>query len=161
MTHFHLRSIGTSDATFLHTLMNHPSLMARLHQPGTSLADWQESIALWHSDPDEEGRILMADDQPIGWFAINGLQSSERMPYIKMAALLPPWQNAGLGHHVIHQLCDSLRSAGFTAVRLFVDCDNPQALRCYQRCGFRILNTVDQLWPDGTTLPQYEMEKEL
>ena len=159
MIDFQLRPVTAEDAAFLQHLMNHPSLMARLHQPATTLTDWQEAISLWHSDPDEEGFIVMIADQPIGWFAVNGLQSPERIPYIKMAALLPPRQNSGIGRCVIQQLCNSLQKAGFPAVRLFVDCDNTPALRCYQRCGFHVLGTEEQSWPDGTTLMQFEMEK--
>jgi len=159
MTDFQLRPIETHDAAFLHTLMNHPALMERLHQPPTSLADWQEAIQLWHSDPDEEGCIVTMADQPIGWFAVNDLLSPERIPYIKMAALLPEYQNQGLGRRVVTQLCDWLQAQGYPAVRLFTDQDNLRAQRCYQRSGFRIIAALEEPWPDGSTLLRCEMEK--
>lgn len=159
MTDFQLRPIETNDAAFLHILMNHPALMERLHQPPTALADWQEAILLWHSDPDEKGCIVTIADQPIGWFAVNDLLSPRRIPYIKMAALLPEYQNQGIGRRVIDRLCDQLHADGYPAVRLFTDLDNLRAQRCYQRSGFRIIHTLEELWPDGSTLQRCEMEK--
>lgn len=159
MSEFQLRPIETQDATFLHTLMNHPALTARLHQPSTSLADWEEAIRLWHSDPDERGCIVTAGDQPIGWFAVNGLCSG--LPYVKMAALLPEYQGQGIGRQVITQLCHQLKAENYPAVRLFTDCDNTHAQRCYLQCGFRIIDTLEEPWPDGSVLQRYEMEKPL
>ena len=159
MTDFQLRPIEVNDASFLHALMNHPALMERLHQPPTSLADWQEAIRLWHSDPDEKGCIVTVTDHPIGWFAVNDLLSPGRIPCIKMAALLPEYQNQGIGRRVIAQLCADLQTQGYPAVRLFTDLDNLRAQRCYQRSGFRIINTLEEPWPDGSTLLRCEMEK--
>lgn len=156
-----LRPVNTGDAAFIHTLMNTPALMARLHQPATTLADWEEAVALWLGDPDEKGYIVTEDDQPIGWFAVNDLLSPSRIPYIKMASLLPAWQGQGIGRQVIAQLCSQLQAEGYPTVRLFTDADNLTAQRCYQRCGFRIIATLEEPWPDGTTLLRCEMEKSL
>ncbi|MBQ8313447.1 MAG: GNAT family N-acetyltransferase [Clostridia bacterium] len=161
MTQILLRPIETGDAPFLHTLMNTPALMARLHQPATTLRDWEDAIALWHSDPDEKGYIVTEDEQPIGWFAVNDLLSPSRIPYIKMAVLLPEHQHRGIGRKVIEQLCSQLQSEGYPAVRLFTDADNLPAQRCYQGCGFRIIATLEEPWPDGSTLLRCEMEKKL
>lgn len=161
MPDFQLRPITANDAAFLHRLMNHPDLLSRLHQLPSAPEDWQEAIRLWHSDPDEKGCIVIVEDEPIGWFAVNGLCSPERMPYIKMAVLLPPWQHKGIGRRVIARLCSRLQAEGFPAVRLFTDQDNPAAQRCYQQSGFRIIGSQEDTWPDGSPLRQYEMEKEL
>lgn len=159
MIDFQLRPIEMNDAAFLHSLMNHPALMERLHQPPTSLADWQVAIRLWHSDPDEKGYIVLQNSQPIGWFAVNDLLSPKNIPYIKMAVLLPEYQNHGLGRRVIAQLCDWLQAQGYPAVRLFTDQDNLRARRCYQRNGFRVIHTLEESWPDGSILQRCEMEK--
>lgn len=161
MTQILLRPVKTGDAAFIHTLMNTPTLMARLHQPATTLADWEEAVALWLGDPDEKGYIVTEDDQPIGWFAVNDLLSPARIPYIKMAALLPEHQHRGIGRQVIGQLCSQLQAEGYPTVRLFTDADNLTAQRCYQSCGFRIIATLEEPWPDGTTLLRCEMEKTL
>ncbi|MBE5803516.1 MAG: GNAT family N-acetyltransferase [Clostridiales bacterium] len=161
MTSIRLRSIHPHDDVFLHTLMNHPEIMARLHQPPTSLADWEEAIQLWRSDPDEKGFIVLCDEQPIGWFAINSLLSPERLPYIKMAVLLPEYQNQGIGRRVLVRLCEILHAEGYPAVRLYTDQDNLMAQRCYRQSGFRIINAMEEPWPDGSTLLRYEMAKEL
>lgn len=157
MNDFQLRPVTPDDAPFLHLLMNQPALMERLHQPATSLSDWQEAVLLWLSDPDERGYIITVQSQPIGWFAVNGLRSVT--PYIKMAALLPSWQGQGIGRRVILQLCDDLRREGYSSVRLYTDQDNRRALSCYDHAGFRILAGVEELWPDGSLLQRYELEK--
>jgi len=90
---------------------------------------------------------------------VNDLLSPERIPYIKMAALLPEYQNQGLGRRVVTQLCDWLQAQGYPAVRLFTDQDNLRAQRCYQRSGFRIIAALEEPWPDGSTLLRCEMEK--
>ncbi len=161
MTKMQLRPVETGDAAFLHALMNHPALMARLHQPATTRQDWEEAVALWLGDPDEKGYVVTIGAQPIGWFAVNDLLSPSRTPYIKMAVLLPEYQGQGIGRQVIDQLCRQLQAEGYPAVRLFTDQDNLTAQRCYQSCGFRIIATLEEPWPDGTTLLRCEMEKSL
>ena len=92
---------------------------------------------------------------------MNDLLSPVRIPYIKMAALLPEHQHRGIGRQIIDQLCSQLQSEGYPAVRLFTDADNLPAQRCYQSCGFRIIATLEEPWPDGSTLLRCEMENKL
>lgn len=158
MKNWTIRAVCPEDADFLTVLMNTPGLMARLHQTSTGKRDWEEAIALWLSDADEEGYIVSSRGQQVGWVAVNGLLSPDRLPYLKIAALLPEFQNLGLGRQVIRQLMAELRKRGYPAIRLFVDQDNHKARKCYESCGFQAVGTVCQQWPDGTVCTQLEME---
>ena len=156
MNNITLNPVSPADAPFLTQLMNHPAILLRLHQPVTTLSDWEEAIALWLSDDDEKGYILFAGTRPIGWFALNSLLSPK--PYLKIAVLLPEYQGRGIGQFALMQLLTQLKAAGFTSAGLFTDCDNQIAQACYQRCGFRVIRTTRETWPDGSACPQYEME---
>lgn len=158
MNNWTIRAVGSKDAGFLTVLMNDPAVMARLHQAPTRKQDWEDAIALWLQDADEEGYIIRSGQRDIGWFAVNALASADSVPYIKIAVLLPEFQNRGLGRQIIQHLMDALRKRGYPAVRLFVDQDNHGARRCYETCGFQAVGTVYQQWPDGTTCTQLEME---
>ena len=158
MNNWTIRAVCPEDADFLTTLMNTPGLMTRLHQTPTGKRDWEESIALWLADADEEGYIVSSQGQQVGWVAVNGLLSPQKLPYLKIAVLLPEFQNQGLGRQIIRQLMAELRKRGYPAIRLFVDQDNRKARRCYESCGFQSVGTVCQQWPDGTVCTQLEME---
>lgn len=151
------RPVQDTDAPFLSHLMNQPSLLQRLHQLPTTKKDWDEAIFLWLRDPDETGYILLFDQMPIGWFAFNGLMGE--IPYLKIAVLLPDFQGRGIGSRILIQLLQQLKRDGYSSVRLFADQDNLPALACYRKCGFRVLGTSEESWPDGSTILQYEMEK--
>ena len=84
-----IRKVEKTDSAFLCELMNHPALMHRLHQTATTCEDWAEAIRLWAQDKDEQGFILCDSNLPIGWFGVNGLQSTEKKAYLKIAVLLP------------------------------------------------------------------------
>ena len=159
MNKIQIRPVTPADAPFLTTLMNHPAILRRLHQLPTTQSDWEEAIALWLSDDDEEGFILFDGPRPIGWFAVNNLLSP--IPYLKIAVLLPQYQGQGIGQTALRTLLDQLKARGYPKVRLFTDCDNQIAQACYQKCGFRPLATTQESWPDGTTCQQYEMESHL
>lgn len=154
-----IRKVESKDSAFLCALMNHPALMHRLHQTATTNKDWTEAIQLWFQDEDEQDYILCDRDWPIGWFGVNGLQATDKKAYLKIAVLLPEYQGKGIGSSFLSDLLVELKAAGYSAVGLFVDCDNPQAQRCYQKCGFEIVDAQECSWPDGSVIRQYEMEK--
>ena len=157
MNNLQIRPVTSADAPFLTELMNHPAILRRLHQIPTTLQDWSDAIALWLDDSDEEGYILLEDATPIGWIAFNGLLSP--IHYLKIAVILPQYQHRGICQTALQKLLPHLKIQGFaTTVRLFTDCDNLPAQACYKKCGFQIIATTEESWPDGTNCQQYEME---
>lgn len=159
MTNITIQNVCLADAAFLTRLMNQPSILHRLHQTPTTQGDWEEAIRLWLQDPDENGYIIFDQAQPIGWFALNGLQSHDKKAYVKIAVLLPEYQDKGIGQLVLSQLLNHLKATGYTAAGLFTDCDNLRAQACYRKCGFQIIAAAEESWPDGSVVKQYEMEK--
>lgn len=157
MNNIKITPVCPADAAFLTDLMNHPVILHRLHQTPTTQADWEDAIALWLSDDDEDGYILYDQNCPVGWFALNGLLSPK--PYLKIAVLLPEYQGLGIGQFALTRLLGDLKNAGYASVGLFTDCDNRIAQACYQKCGFQMIAKAQESWPDGSTCQQYEMEK--
>ncbi len=153
-----MKNVTAADADFLFHLMNDPAIMRILHEPATEPADWVEAVQAWADDEDEEDIILWKDGKQIGWFALNGLQSSDGTVYLKMALLLPAYQHQGIGAYVISQLLDEARRKGYTSMVLYTDQQNTSAQRCYQKCGFQITESLSETMSDGATVPRYQME---
>lgn len=158
MKHWNIREVGPGDEVFLTELMNCPALMKRLHQIPSTQKDWAEAIELWMQDMDEEGYIVSLESRDIGWFAVNGLLSPEKKSFVKIAALLPEYQNRGIGGRVVAWILEELKRRDYEWIGLFVDWDNIRAIKCYEKCGFQTVGSQQQEWPDGSSNEQFEME---
>lgn len=156
-----IREVKRADADFLTQILNIPEIMHRLHMTPTMKQDWVEAIQSWEEDKDERDYIVLEGEKPIGWFALNGLESGDRKAYLKMAVLLPENQGRGVGLMVINQLVNELRVEGYKKVGLFTDLDNLYAQRCYSKCGFQRVSTLEEEMPDGICLKRLEMERNL
>jgi len=150
MEKIEIKRVTLQDADFLYKLMNNPVLLTRLNEVPTTTQDWVEAVLAWEKDPDENGYIIWEDGKQIGWFAFNGLQSADRVPYLKMAVMLPEYHNKGIGTAVLTELLATVRGKGFTSVKLITNQDNLNAQKCYQKCGFHIIETVEDEMSDGT-----------
>ncbi|MCH5191803.1 MAG: GNAT family N-acetyltransferase [Oscillospiraceae bacterium] len=51
-------------------------------------------------------------------------------------------QGQGLGSLMVTEICDYLKSVGFTKVRLGIDKDNPQSNHFWKKNGFAVLKEV-------------------
>lgn len=153
-----MKNVECSDAIFLYQLMNDPQIMKALNEPSTSQDDWVEALNCWEEDDDELDFIIWHDGKQIGWFAFNGLQSPNRAVYLKMAVILPRYQDKGIGTYVLFQLLDVIKRKGFVKVMLFTNQENVRAQRCYQKCGFRITDELTQEMSDHTIAARYKME---
>ena len=153
-----LREVTEEDVDFLFRLMNDPSLRRALGEPATQRRDWEEAVRAWSRDADEEDYIVCCQDEPAGWFALNGLRAEDGAVFLKMAALLPEYQNRGIGCAVILRLLERLRDRGFHTVLLFTDRDNDRARACYAKCGFRVAETLTERLSDGRNVPRVRME---
>lgn len=161
MIKFEMKRITLQDADFLFRLMNHPLILAGLNEVPTTNQDWVDAVVEWENDPDENGYIIWKEGKQISWFAVNGLLSADRVPYLKMAVLLPEYQNKGIGTAVVTELLATLREKGFTSVKLFTNQDNRNAQKCYQKCGFRIVDKIKEKMSDDTVAMRYIMECKL
>lgn len=101
MNKIKIAEVERRDASFLYELMNNESVITALNEVPTTVDIWEEAIAEWEQDDDEKDYIIFEDASPIGWLGINGLAAKDKTAYIKMIALLPQYQNNGIGRYVI------------------------------------------------------------
>lgn len=158
MENIAIRQVSLDDVDFLFHLMNEPTILQRLHEVPTERSDWQEAVSAWSEDADEEDFIVCNNDVPVGWFAINGLLSDNRKPYLKMAVLLCSNQSKGIGSYVLKQIIRNLKLRGFDSLALYTDRDNHAAQKCYGKCGFVVKETLIEPMSDGTMTKRYKME---
>ena len=145
-----------TDAPFLSVLMNDKAILDALKEVPTKPEDWVEAISFWENDPDEEDYIIFNGDTPIGWLGINGLL--DKTAYIKMLAILPQFQNQGVGSHVVNLCVENLKSRKFEKVVLYTDKSNLRAQKCYEKCGFRVTEELTETMSNGEAVPRYKME---
>ena len=154
----HIRPVNETDAVFLNTLMNDPSVLQALNEAPSGLSDWTGAIREWLDDKDEEDLIVVYGSTSIGWLGVNGLLNEDKKAYLKMAALLPDYQGLGLGARAIRELMCSLKHRGIAKLALYTDRDNLKAQACYQRCGFEVKESLTETVSNGKTIPRFLME---
>ncbi len=156
-----IKNVERSDIDFLFQLMNDTKIMKALNEPPTSKEDWIKAVNYWENDDDELDFIIWNDDKQIGWFAFNGVQSLDKIVYLKMAAILPQYQHKGIGSYVLLQLLEVMKRKGFVKVILFTNQENVTAQKCYQKCGFRIIEELTEKMSDNTLAVRFKMECDL
>ena len=93
-----LRSVFPTDLQFLYDLMTEPSIRAVSHNK--QLFTFEEHSNYWWrkiNDPYFEARIIEEDAKPIGLIRRNNGTIS--------IAILPQWQNKGIGTEVLKAFC--------------------------------------------------------
>ncbi len=80
-----------------------------------------------------------------------------RTAYIELLMLAAPHRGRGIGRSVLEALEDKVRG-NVDVIRLEVQVNNPEALKFWERSGFRIISEP-RLNPDQTTA--VDMQKEL
>lgn len=158
MKNININKVKSSDAQFLHTLMNNGSIISVLNEVPTTVDVWSDAIDKWEQDDDEEDYIIFDKDLPIGWLGINGLSSAEKKVFIKIIVLLPNYQKRGIGQYVIHQTKENLKSRGFLSIGLYTNQNNIQAQRCYFKCGFEVTDEIVQKMSNGEIIYRFKME---
>ena len=103
MQNIEIKNVTINDADFLFYLMNNTAIKHSLNEPSTSKQNWIEAIHAWTDDDDENDYIVWEGDKQIGWFAFNGLQSTDGTIYLKMAVISPEYQYRGIGTYVLFQ----------------------------------------------------------
>lgn len=161
MENISIRKVIEKDADFLFSLMNNESVLDSLSEIGTSLETWEVAVSEWNNDVDEEDYVILDNDIPIGWLAINNLTSQEKQAFVKMIAILPHRQGLGIGTYVINRIIQNLKLRGYESIALYTDQNNVKAQNCYKRCGFVIIDTMDRKMPNGKYIPRYKMELKL
>ena len=156
-----MHKVSEADIGFIHALMNDESVMAALNEPPTPASIWTDAIAEWAQDDDEEDYIICHDDEPAGWVGINGLSSGDKCTYVKVMALLPAYRGRGTGEQILCGIIQDLESRGYASLRLHTDKANIPAQRCYAKCGFEIVEELEQRMSNGAIVDRYKMERRL
>jgi len=158
MKNIKLRAVCNDDANFLHLIMNDNTILDALNEVPTQLCDWIDAISEWSKDNDEEDYIICDDKTPIGWIGINNLESTDRVAYIKLVAILPNYHNKGIGHYSINQIIEMLRKRNYSKIMLYTDQENHKAQSCYRKCGFEVTEMFTEEMSNGKIVPRCKME---
>lgn len=158
MNDIKLRTVSDVDAQFLTFIMNNDTVLNSLNELPTKLGDWTDAIKEWSKDNDEEDYIICDGETPIGWLGINGLESADKVAYLKLAAILPSYHNKGIGYYAISQVIEMLRQRNYLKIALFTDQENYKAKACYRKCGFEVTETFMEEMANGKTVARCKME---
>ena len=161
MNNINLRIVSNADAQFLTDIMNTDTVLNALNELPTQLKDWVDAIKEWNKDSDEEDFIISDGDTPIGWLGINSLESTDKVAYLKLAAVLPEYHNKGIGCYAIKQVIEMLRQRKYLKVALYTDQENYKARACYSKCGFEVTEIFMEEMANGKTVARVKMELNL
>lgn len=141
-----LRSVTDDDDQFL------LSLYAGTREQELSQVEWaegqRESFLRWQFDlqrqeysarfPDAAYHVILVDERPAGriWVGTDDMQIR-----LLDIALLPEFQNRGVGTALLHRLMDQAAKAG-KALRHMVFMLNSDAHRFYERLGFTVIDDL-------------------
>ena len=153
-----IKLVCKNDAEFLNVLMNCTTVLQILNEVPTKLQDWIDAINEWSHDDDEEDYIVFDENTPIGWLGVNGLLDENKKAYLKMAVFLPDYQGQGFGSFAIQEVMRHLKQRGIKQIILYTDKDNYRAQACYQKCGFRIVESLVETMSNGKDVPRVKME---
>ncbi|MCD7804784.1 MAG: GNAT family N-acetyltransferase [Oscillospiraceae bacterium] len=152
-----IKNVTSNDADFLYLIMNDDRILNRLNEIPTTVDDWKEAVEVWSGDPDEENYLVWVHDCRAGRFSLNNLESNDRVAYLKMAVLLPEYQHRGVGSIVLQRLLEDLKDRGYSTVMLYTNADNVNAQKCYQKCGFAVVEEFRDVMADGSCVGRYKM----
>ena len=161
MNNINLRIVSDNDARFLTYIMNIDSVLNALNEIPTRLEDWVDAIKEWIEDNDEDVFIISDGGTPIGWLGVNGLESADKVAYLKLIAILPEHHNKGIGRYAINQVIELLRQRKCLKVALYTDQENYKARACYSKCGFEVTETFMDEMANGKTVARCKMELDL
>lgn len=161
MNNIKLRAVSNADAQFLTFIMNNDCILDALNELPTQLEDWVDAVREWNKDLDEEDYIISDGEIPVGWLGINNLESTDKVAYLKLAAILPNYHSKGIGHYAISQIIEMLRQRNYLKVALYTDLENHKARACYSKCGFEIAETFMEEMANGKTVARCKMELNL
>lgn len=83
-----------------------------------------------------------ADRRPEACGTIQGIRTPAGPGSVQNLGITPGHRGLGLGTCLLHRSLEGFRQAGLTQVTLEVTADNDDAIRLYERVGFRSIKTV-------------------
>lgn len=126
--------------------------------PGLELFGWfTQHRELFREEYERHmrGEVRMLVAEVNGWIAGQvWVDLAKPVPLIYALRVFPLLHGCGVGTRLVHVAERITGEAGFVAVEIGAEKDNPGALRLYQRLGYRIVREqqhgYDYVAPDGT-----------
>jgi len=158
---FSIARLGEGDLDLLEPLWDalreyHASVMPQLGSPRPRGESWrrrQQQYERWLSEPDSFALIARRAGRPIGYAMVH-LRSgsptwplSERAGELETLSVLPNERGTGVGSALLAAVRTELAQLGATELSLHVVPSSPDALRFYERHGFKTF----ALWLSSTT----------
>ncbi len=133
--------------------------LSALHHGPISEADFCSGFGRF--DPDEQNFIILAENVPVAWLKVNGLQG-HGCGWISMLAVAPDSKRRGVGSFAVDFACELIAQKGFEKAGLHTTEDNTAAIGLYTKCGFvEIGKRKEKSYADGANLGELTMEKQL
>lgn len=121
--------------------------METLHGEAISLDEWKACLSA--DDADEENFLICRGCLPVAWLRINGLLNQD-MAWIAMLVVGKNNQRQGVGEYAVRFAEQYAVQRGFHQLGIHTTGDNIPAQRLYRKCGYRVTERQEDLWPDGT-----------
>lgn len=96
-------------------------------------------------DPDEKHFLICKGAVPCAYLKVNGLESSDGTGWISVLAAEPAFQRKGAGSFAVRYAEEFLRNAGKSCVKIHTTEDNIPAQRLYEKCGYILEESSDDI----------------
>lgn len=96
-------------------------------------------------DPDEKHFLICKDAVPCAYLKVNGLESRDGTGWISVLAVEPAFQRKGAGSFAVRYAEEFLRNAGKSCVKIHTTEDNIPAQRLYEKCGYILEESSDDI----------------
>ncbi|MGB8168402.1 MAG: GNAT family N-acetyltransferase [Chthoniobacteraceae bacterium] len=103
--------------------------------------------------------IALLDERPIGFTSLT--LHSRTLAELNKLYLLPELHGRGLGQAMLAHATESAAPRGCTELRLRVNKRNARALRCYDRAGFRVIDSLTADIGGGFVMDDYVLSRSL
>ena len=157
--HWGIRPLRAEDAPLLYGWLTDPRILEYYEGRDASVSEaWIQRHFYEEEEADMERHILEYDQVPIGYMqcyvagrAEYEYEGTEERIYAMDQWIAPEYWNQGNGRRLISLALDTLiEERGAQVVLLDPHVDNPRAIRCYERCGFRAIKKLpSHEWHEG------------
>lgn len=87
---------------------------------------------------------LIDTDRVVGFFSFNSINWNSKIVENMTIRIHPSYCNKGIGKTILKYLCDLLFDSGIKSIRLDVHAKNAIAHKCYKKCGFSEISTIER-----------------
>lgn len=100
--------------------------------------------------------LFYYQSSPVGYL---GIQELEKELVLSKLYVLEKFRGKGIGAKAMEIVDDLAIRKNYESIWLYVNKHNEEAIRFYERCGFRIITLVTHHYENGHSVQDYKMEK--